>query len=131
VSDIRGLFECADVFVLCSDAEALGRSVVEAMAIGVPVVVTDSGGTHEIVDDRRTGIVVRGGDATELARGLEKMLMDRPFAERCAAAAKAFVTTELNAERTAARVASIYRRLVDTTPHTSARYYSRKGLPVP
>jgi glycosyltransferase involved in cell wall biosynthesis len=48
-----------DVFVLPSaEAEAFPRAVLEAMACGKPVVVTDAGGTREAVDENRTGFVV-------------------------------------------------------------------------
>jgi phosphatidylinositol alpha-1,6-mannosyltransferase len=65
------------VVVLCSDREGLGRCVVEAMAMGTPVVVTDSGGTHEVVNHRKTGFVVRGGDARDLATRIVEALTAR------------------------------------------------------
>jgi glycosyltransferase involved in cell wall biosynthesis len=77
VDDIRDLHAAADVVVLCSDREGLGRCVVEAMAMGTPVVVTDSGGTHEVVNHRKTGFVVRGGDARDLATRIVEALTAR------------------------------------------------------
>ena len=44
VDDIREIHAAADVLVLCSDREGLGRCVVEAMCMGIPPVVTDTGG---------------------------------------------------------------------------------------
>ncbi len=57
VPDIRDLFDASDLLVLCSEHEALGRCVVESMAMSVPVLVGALGGATEMVTDGRTGFV--------------------------------------------------------------------------
>jgi glycosyltransferase involved in cell wall biosynthesis len=71
VDDIREIHAAADVLVLCSDREGLGRCVVEAMCMGIPPVVTDTGGSHEIIEDGVSGFVVPGGNASALADRIE------------------------------------------------------------
>jgi len=66
-----------DVQVVCSRAEPFGLVTVEAMAQGVPVVVTNSGGSPEIVRDGVEGFLVDPGDADALARRLD-CLLDSP-----------------------------------------------------
>ena len=56
--DIRQKLESAHVFALSSDTEALGIVLVEAMAMGVPVVTTAVGGTTELVHDEENGLAV-------------------------------------------------------------------------
>lgn len=68
--DIRRI-ECAsDVIVLCSDAEAFGICIAEAMSLEIPVVVSDSSGTAELVEHGVSGYMMRGGDASSLAHWL-------------------------------------------------------------
>lgn len=68
----RFMRQC-DIFVLPSLVEPFGVVVIEALACGKPVVVTDSGGPGEIVNDS-TGLVVPPGDAQALATALNDML---------------------------------------------------------
>ena len=70
-----------DVQVVCSRAEPFGLVTVEAMAQGVPVAVTNSGGSPEIVRDGVEGFLVEPGDAGALARRLD-CLLDSPGLRR-------------------------------------------------
>ncbi len=70
-----------DVQVVCSQAEPFGLVTVEAMAQGLPVAVTNSGGSPEIVRDGVEGFLVEPGDADALARRLD-CLLDSPGLRR-------------------------------------------------
>ncbi len=70
-----------DVQVVCSQAEPFGLVTVEAMAQGIPVAVTKSGGSPEIVRDGVEGFLVDPGDADALARRLD-CLLDSPGLRR-------------------------------------------------
>lgn len=115
--DLRFLILRSDVLVLCSDEEALGRCVVEAMALGVPVVVTNGGGTHELVRNGHCGVVAEAGDATSLAKGILRILSDETFAAECAARARVVVEKTCDSQITARDVYSVYRALVEGRPH--------------
>jgi glycosyltransferase involved in cell wall biosynthesis len=112
VADVRQLHVAADALILCSDGEALGRCVVEAMAMQRPVIVTDSGGTTEIVRHRETGFVVRAGDANMLAEQLVEVLTNVPLAARVAASAREYAMKSLTARSSARAVANIYEELL-------------------
>ncbi len=56
--DLREVYSIADVFVLCSEREGFGQCVIEAMAMGIPTIVTRSGGPQEIVCHGESGFIV-------------------------------------------------------------------------
>jgi glycosyltransferase involved in cell wall biosynthesis len=74
--DIRKIEAAADVLVLCSDEESAGRCVLEAMSMQIPVVVGDSGGNHELMENGLSGIVVPGGKPAPLAAALHRVASD-------------------------------------------------------
>lgn len=110
--DIRKVEAAADVLVLCSDREALGTCLLESMAMGLPVVVSDSGGSHELFADGVTGLVTKGGEVKALAAAIEAVLGDAEFARRLAMAARAYAASELTVERHAERVAAVYEEVI-------------------
>ena len=78
----------ADVFALTSRYEGFGNVLVEAMACGVPVVVTQSPGPLEIVRDNVDGVIVPEHTAAAVADALEAVLADQSRRASMAAAAK-------------------------------------------
>ncbi len=81
-SALRGLYQGASVLVLPSFHEGFGLPAVEAMTIGVPVVVSDRGALPEVVGD--AGLVVEPTEPAALATAIERLLTDEPFARACA-----------------------------------------------
>ncbi|HNU85851.1 MAG: glycosyltransferase [Pseudomonadota bacterium] len=72
--DIAGVLSAADLVVLPSlSGEAFPRVVIEAMALGKPVVATDVGGTREAIDEGVTGYIVPPGDSGALAERIERL----------------------------------------------------------
>jgi glycosyltransferase involved in cell wall biosynthesis len=88
-ADVRRELEAAHVFVLSSDTEALGIVLVEAMAMGVPVVTTAVGGTTELVHDGENGLAVPPGDPVATANAIRRIASDPALAERFSAAGRA------------------------------------------
>jgi len=69
-TDVLELLRAADFFCLPSLSEGLGTSILEAMAAGLPVVATRTGGVPEIVEEGRTGILVPPSDPAALAEAM-------------------------------------------------------------
>ena len=70
------LYRHSDVFALPTRAECFGIATVEAMAVGLPVVVGDVGASSEIMEQGENGYLVRPGDAAELGDALTELLDD-------------------------------------------------------
>lgn len=75
--DVPAILRLCDLFVLPSEDEPFGRVLIEAMAVGKPVVATRSGGAPEVVVDGETGALVPPGDEKSLAAALGDLLSDR------------------------------------------------------
>lgn len=87
--DVRDLYALMDVFVLLAPgSEGTGRALLEAMAMGLPSVVADSGGLAEIVVEGESGWVVPPGEPLPLAKALIRLLRDPARAKRMGAAAR-------------------------------------------
>lgn len=81
-NDIPSILPEFDVFLITSETEGLGTSILDAFACGVPVVATDAGGIPEIVIHDETGLVAPVSDSVGLARNVERLLSDSSMAER-------------------------------------------------
>jgi glycosyltransferase involved in cell wall biosynthesis len=80
--DVRPYLQAADIFVLSSLREGLPLSILEAMASGLPCVVTNVGGNAEAVRHRHEGIVVSPGSVEELAEAIAHLLHNPDERER-------------------------------------------------
>jgi glycosyltransferase involved in cell wall biosynthesis len=86
--DVLELIRAADAVCLPSEAEALPMSILEAMALGRPVVATDVGGTAEEVVDGETGYLVPAGDSAPIRRALLELASDADRARELGAAGR-------------------------------------------
>jgi len=111
--DAARLAGAFDVFVLPSlRREGLPRAVIEAMCQNVPPVVTDSGGSPELIEDGVSGRVVPSGDAPALAMTLDQLLADADLRQRMGEAAEARIRKAFQPERTVAETLAVYRDLL-------------------
>ncbi len=81
--DLFDRLAASDVFVLNTFYEGFSHQILEAMALGAPVVTTTAGGNPELVTHEKEGILVSYDDAGGLKEGIIRVLTDESFAERC------------------------------------------------
>jgi glycosyltransferase involved in cell wall biosynthesis len=86
--DVPRILTASDVFVLTSHNEANPVSILEAMSIGRPVVATNVGSIHEVLDEDRTGQPVPPGDEKRLAQAVLELLRNPLQAKAMGAAAR-------------------------------------------
>jgi glycosyltransferase involved in cell wall biosynthesis len=111
--DAPRLSAAADVFCLPSTRrEGLPRAVIEAMAYRVPPIVTDSGGSPELVVDGQSGIVVPVQDSKAIASAVLRLYRDPALRQSMGDSARARIGSAFRNEDTVRKTAALYRELV-------------------
>ena len=109
VDDVASVYAAADLALLTSDSEGLPGVLIEAGLTGLPVVATDVGFVSDIVDDRRTGLLVKPGDALAVAEAISEVYAAR---EAMGALAYARCCEHFSAEAVGDRWESLLRSIV-------------------
>ena len=100
-----------DVFCLPSSFEGMSNSLMEAMASGVPVVVSNIEPNLELVEHEESGLVFQQGQGPEIARAIVKVLEDNQLANRLANNASQKITQKHSVEQMVNRHLELYRNL--------------------
>jgi glycosyltransferase involved in cell wall biosynthesis len=104
----------SDVFVQFSSTEGLSRSVLEAVATGLPVVVSDVGGNREMVQDNFNGFLVSSNDLAGLKHSLKKLFASRELRERFGQAGVAIARRTFSRETCNNAYVELYEQLIGT-----------------
>jgi glycosyltransferase involved in cell wall biosynthesis len=110
-TDIPDLMRAADVFALTSVSEAASLTLLEAMASGLPAVVTDVGGNPEIVRHEREGLLFPRGDAAGCADAFRRLFRDPELAASLGPAGRRRAQDRYRLDRTVGHYHDLYRRL--------------------
>jgi glycosyltransferase involved in cell wall biosynthesis len=110
--DVYDLISAMDVFVLPSLSEGIPMVLLEAMALGTPIVATRVGGVPEIVVNGATGLLVDPGDPSRLADACGKIIADAALAHQFKSRARLKVEREHSATVMAQQVQALYSDLV-------------------
>jgi glycosyltransferase involved in cell wall biosynthesis len=81
-NDVRPFLFNSDLFVLPSEYEGMPRALMEAMAMGIPTIATDVGGTGEVLRDGKDGFLVPYGNVDEAVFKLRTLIDDRNLRQR-------------------------------------------------
>lgn len=111
--DVPELLRILDVFALSSVSEGLSIATIEAMAAGVPVVVTRSGGPQELVVDGRTGFLVPPKDEKSLAEKVLFLLRDKNLATSLGKEAQIQVRAKFGIDRMIRNYQALYQECLD------------------
>jgi glycosyltransferase involved in cell wall biosynthesis len=113
VEDIRSLWAAAHIAVLPSRREGLPKSLLEAAAMGRPIVATDVPGCRDIARAGVNALLVPPDDADALAEALARLAEDGALRQRLGTAGRALVESHFTAEAIGAATVALYRRLLD------------------
>lgn len=111
VADPRALLAAADVLLSLSDVEGMSNAVMEAMAHGIAVVVTDAGGVRELVRDGTDGWIVERDRRGEAAARLLRLAADPAARAAAGASARRRMSEGFTAEAMARSYAELYAAL--------------------
>lgn len=98
----------SDLFILPSLAEGTPVSIMEAMAVGLPVIATNIAGTSELVEGGKTGLLVRPADPQAIAEAVITMTQDGEFRRRAAELGRAKVENEFDITKECARLSEYF-----------------------
>ncbi len=107
-ADIVGQF---DAFCLPSSFEGMSNSLMEAMAAGVPAVVSDIPANKELIVHEETGLVVPLGESADICRALKRLLVETEFSQQLAKNAAEKVQTELSVTQMVRKHVELYERI--------------------
>jgi glycosyltransferase involved in cell wall biosynthesis len=112
--DVRPYIAKSDCVVLPSYREAIARSLTEAMAMGKPVIGTDTAGVREAIDDHQNGFLVGVRDVDSLAGAMEKFIaMSRKERQEMGMKGRRKVLEEFDDRRIAEQIVEISQRVLD------------------
>jgi len=109
--DALSFLPTLDLFVLPSRSEGMSNALLEAMALGLPIVATDVGGNREVLADGEAGLLVEP-DAGAIATGIRSLLDDPEKARGLARAARNRVENEYTLARMVSRYHEFYKALL-------------------
>lgn len=107
--DVPAVLAAADGFVLASHSEGMPNALLEAMAAGLPSLVTAVGAVPEMIDHGVQGLLVPPGDEAALAEGMARLLGDASGAAAMGAAARARALERHDFNAVARTMVDIYR----------------------
>jgi glycosyltransferase involved in cell wall biosynthesis len=110
--DVRPLYEWFDVVALPTRHEGLSQALLEAMALGKPVLATAAGGNTDLIADGETGLLVPPRDPRALGAALQRLVSDPGLRERLGTSARRHVRSSFTIASTLAGTDAVYRRAI-------------------
>ena len=109
--DVGRFLKNFDIFVLASKKEGLGTSLLDAQAVGLPVIGTQAGGIPEIIDDQKTGLLVPPQNPKKLADAIVMLIDDAVLRKKLGRTGQQAVS-RFSIENTIQKTVAIYERLL-------------------
>lgn len=111
-TDVNGWLKSMDIVVFSSIREGIPVAMLEAMAVGVPVVATRVGGIPEVIRDGVDGMLVESGNSDEIARALTRLAIDIDLRSAIAKQGRARVGALYSCKVISGRYADMFAELV-------------------
>lgn len=108
IADASRYLKAFDVFAISSVKEGLPYVLLEAMAAGVPIVATSVGAIPEVVEHKKTGLLVRPANSRELSDAIKQLLSDDNLSSGLSLKARAAVTKKYRLDEQFAKTRRVY-----------------------
>jgi glycosyltransferase involved in cell wall biosynthesis len=92
--------------------EGLPKGIIEGMIQNVAPIVTDSGGSPELIEHGKSGLIVRSASASDIADAIEKLYKDRELLASMKENAKVRIVTDFHTSKTVAQHIDLYKKLI-------------------
>ncbi len=110
-NDVYDLLTRCDIFVLPSKTEVLPNSLLEAMAVGVPVIASDVGSVSELIRDGKEGLLFKSGNVNELTEKIRQLILDFAFGCRLAYSARKRIESDFTFDMYLNKTIDLYESL--------------------
>ncbi len=110
-NDIADVMSCFDIMVLPSIEEPLARVCIEGQLLGIPLVAADSGGTPEIIEHGKTGLLFPPKDCEMLSYRIVMLLSDVDMQQKIIRQARNFVTSKFSLDNTVREEERVFKML--------------------
>jgi glycosyltransferase involved in cell wall biosynthesis len=110
--DVPSYLAAMDIFAHLPVDEAFGLAPAEAMACGLPVLVSNVGGCTELVEDGRTGLMTSPKDVEQIASRMRELADSEPLRQRLAEAGSKFIRERYTPENQAGTLTTLYSELI-------------------
>ncbi len=110
--DIENILVNSDLFLLLSESESFGLSVIEAMSCCVPVIATNAGGLPEIIKNNKNGFLVEIGDISKASEIAIKILTDDYLSKRVGEYSRKYVKENFSKEKIVAEYEKFYEKVL-------------------
>lgn len=111
--DLLSIYAAFDVFFLSSRREGICNSLLEAMAMGVPIVATDVGGTKELMVNGKTGHLFSPDDAKGMAQAIISLVRDRSLRENMSQAGRKHIEAKFSFASRLRRIETLYADILE------------------
>lgn len=111
-SEVEGYYRQGDITLVCSKAEAFGRTTVEAMMSGNLVIGADNAGTSELVKVNETGLLYESGNVADLKEKIKYAMENCEKMRKIAKSGQDFMIQNMTADINAAHVNDVYLQLL-------------------
>lgn len=113
--NVPAVLASLDFSVNPSGSESLSNSLVESMAMGVPVIAFPVGGNVELIQDGKTGLLAAGNDASGLAFAMEQFVQNAALRRDCGQAARTYAWQTFGTDHVIKSYIALYDRLLDAS----------------
>lgn len=110
--DVSEVLAGVDVLVSAATLEPFGRTLIEAMALGVPVIATRSGGPEEIIVDGESGFLVETNDELTITERMSRLLGDHELSRAMGAAGRRRVMNYFDLSKTVAGIEKVFEQVL-------------------
>jgi glycosyltransferase involved in cell wall biosynthesis len=113
VFDTSEVLSVMDIFCLPSLKEGLGLALMEAQALGIPVIATRVGGITSLIEDEKTGLLVKPENTEELSKAILRLLKDKDLARNLGERAREFIQENFSLEKMIHLTENVYKECLE------------------